>query len=175
MRVLELGAGTGLPGIEAASLGAHVVHTDKQELALFVRKKNAERNGVTTIQHRAADWTAWEDRNAYDLIIGADVLYADTMHPHLRVIFERNLAPGGPILLSDPFRKESLALLEAMDTSGWKVTMNKWTVGITPPERPVRTWTAPRSARSERSTLGGVVAPRLPRRRSRERRRGAPS
>ena len=137
MRVLELGAGTGLPGIVAASLGAHVVQTDKQELALFVCKKNAERNGVTTIQHRAADWTAWEDREAYDLIIGADVLYADTMHPHLRAIFERNLAPGGTILLSDPFRKESLALLEAMETSGWKVTMNKWTVGITPPERPV--------------------------------------
>ena len=69
--------------------------TDKQELALFVCKKNAERNGVTTIQHRAADWTAWEDREAYDLIIGADVLYADTMHPHVRAIFERNLAPGG--------------------------------------------------------------------------------
>ena len=36
MRVLELGAGTGLPGIVAASLGAHVVQTDKQELALLI-------------------------------------------------------------------------------------------------------------------------------------------
>lgn len=137
MRVLELGAGTGLPGIVAASLGARVVQTDRQEVALYVCKKNAERNGVTTIEHRAADWTTWEDREPYDIILGSDILYADAMHPHLRRIFEANLAPAGTILVSDPFRKESLALLEAMETDGWTVRMNKWTVGITPPPRPV--------------------------------------
>lgn len=137
MRVLELGAGTGLPGIVAASLGARVVQTDVQDVALFVCKKNAERNGLTTIEHRAADWTAWEDREAYDLILASDVLYATGMHPHLRRIFEANLAPGGKVLVSDPLRKTSFALLEAMEADGWKVTMNKWTVGVTPPERPV--------------------------------------
>ncbi len=121
----------------AASLGAHVVQTERQTLALFVCKKNAERNGVTTIEHRDADWTAWEDAAPYDVILGADVLYADSMHPHLRRIFELNLAPRGSIFLSDPFRKESFALLEAMEADGWNVTMNKWTVGVAPPERPV--------------------------------------
>ena len=136
-RVLELGAGTGLSGIVAASLGARVVQTDRQEVALYVCKKNAERNSVTTIEHRAADWTTWEDREPYDCILGSDILYANAMHPHLRRIFAANLAPGGKILISDPFRKESLALLEAMEADGWTVTMNKWTVGITPPPRPV--------------------------------------
>ena len=136
-RVLELGAGTGLPGIVAASLGAHVVQTDRQEVALYVCRKNAERNGVTTIELRAADWTTWEDHETYDCILGSDVLYADSMHPHLRRIFDANLAPGGTILLSDPFRKDSFALLEAMEADGWKVTMTKWTVGIAPPPRPV--------------------------------------
>jgi predicted nicotinamide N-methyase len=74
MRVLELGAGTGLPGIVAASLGARVVQTDRQEVALFVSKKNAERNGITTIEHRAADWTAWDDREPYDYVLASDVL-----------------------------------------------------------------------------------------------------
>ena len=137
MRVLELGAGTGLPGIVSASLGARVVQTDRQEVAIFLCKKNAERNGVATIEHRAADWTAWEDEASYDCILGSDVLYAESMHPHLRRIFEANLAPGGKVLLSDPFRKSSFALLEAMGADGWNVTMNKWTVGVTPPERPV--------------------------------------
>jgi methyltransferase-like protein 23 len=136
-RVLELGAGTGLPGIVAASLGAHVVQTERQEVALFVCKKNAERNGVTTIEHRAADWTAWQDDERYDYILGADVLYAETNHPYLRRIFEMNLAPGGKVLVSDPFRKVSFALLESMEAEGWHITMNKWTVGIAPPERPV--------------------------------------
>jgi len=137
LRVLELGAGTGLPGIVAASLGAHVTQTDRHDVAMFVCKKNAERNGVTTIVHRIADWTEWTDGERYDCILGSDVLYAEAMHSHLRRIFETNLAPGGKILLSDPFRKASFPLLEALAEGGWNVTMNKWTVGVAPPERPV--------------------------------------
>lgn len=137
VRILELGAGTGLPGIVAASLGARVVQTDRQQLVLHVCRLNAERNGVTAIEHRIADWTAWEDTERYDLILGADILYAEALHPHLRHIFETNLAPGGAVLLSDPFRETSVRLLETMEAEGWRVTMDKWTVGITPPPRPV--------------------------------------
>jgi len=136
-RVLELGAGTGLPGIVAAARGAGVVQTDRHEVALHLSRRNAERNGVTTIEHRAADWTAWTDRERYDCILGADVLYGELLHAPLRAIFEANLAPGGEILIADPFREASFALLERMESDGWKVTMNKWTVGITPPERAV--------------------------------------
>src|SRR5687767_12939371 len=42
-RILELGAGTGLPGIVAASLGARVVQTDRQSLVMHVCKQNADR------------------------------------------------------------------------------------------------------------------------------------
>jgi len=139
-RVLELGAGTGLPGIVAASCGAaHVVQTDKQVLALHVCKMNAERNKIapTTIEHRDADWTAWNDTDQYDVILGSDVLYGETLHPHLRKIFESNLAPGGMLLLSDPFRHASFPMFETMAAEGWSLRINKWTVGITPPARPV--------------------------------------
>jgi methyltransferase-like protein 23 len=128
-RVLELGAGTGLPGIVAASLGAQVVQTDRQELALFVCRKNGERNGGHAIEYRLADWSAWDDTSQYNWIIGSDILYADTLHPRLRQIFERNLAPGGRVLVADPFRGVSLGLLEAMEGDGWRISMAKWTVG----------------------------------------------
>lgn len=137
VRVLELGAGTGLPGIVAASLGADVVQTDRENVALFVCKKNAERNSVLKIAHRLADWTCWEDTDVYDLILASDVLYTDNMHEHLRKIFESNVAPGGSVLIADPFRKASFPLLEAMQADGWQVTMNKWTVGTMAPARPV--------------------------------------
>jgi predicted nicotinamide N-methyase len=136
-RVLELGAGTGLPGIVASSLGARVVQTDRQQLVLHVCQMNAERNRATSIEHRIADWTEWTDTERYDVILGADILYSGELHAHLRRIFETNLAPGGTILLSDPFRETSVRLLEALEGEGWQVTMSKWTVGITPPPRPV--------------------------------------
>lgn len=136
-RILELGAGTGLPGIVAASLGAHVVQTDRQNLVLHVCKQNAERNGIASIEHRIADWTAWTDTDRYDLVIASDVLYAADLHPHLRHIFETNLAPGGTVLLADPFRPASMAMLAALDAAGWRIALDKWTVGVTPPPRPV--------------------------------------
>lgn len=128
-RLLELGAGTGLPGIVAASLGARVTQTDRHELALSICRRNIERNGVAGIECRIADWSDWNDTERYDWIIGSDVLYADTMHPHLRRIVETNLAPGGRVLLSDPFRPRSLQLLEALEASGWRIAMGTWSVG----------------------------------------------
>jgi len=128
-RVLELGAGTGLPGIVAASLGARVVQTDRHELALAVCRRNGERNGVHTIAYRPADWAEWDDAGRYDWIVGADILYGETLHPHLRRIFESHLAPGGRVLLADPFREVSLRLLEALEASGWTISLSKWSVG----------------------------------------------
>ena len=128
-RVLELGAGTGLPGIVAASLGAHVVQTDRHELAMSVCKRNGERNGVRTIEHRIADWTRWDDSRRYDWIIGSDIAYAERMHEHLRRIFDANLTPAGRVLMADPFRAHGFRLLEEMANGGWSVTLSKWSVG----------------------------------------------
>lgn len=136
-RVLELGAGTGLPGIVAATLGARVVQTDRQEVALEVCRRNAARNGAPAVAHHLADWTAWDDQTRYPWIIGSDILYGESLHPHLRAIFERNLAPGGRVLLGDPFRGASLKLLEAMETDGWGISLAKWQVGEELTPRPI--------------------------------------
>ena len=127
--VLELGAGTGLPGIVAASVGARVLQTERQDVALSICRRNGERNGVRSVAYRQADWADWHETECHDWIIGADVLYAEATHTHLRRIFDANLAAGGRVLLSDPFRPISLRALEALETSGWKVEMSRWTVG----------------------------------------------
>ncbi|HYD52199.1 MAG TPA: methyltransferase domain-containing protein [Gemmatimonadaceae bacterium] len=137
LTVLELGAGTGLPGILAASYGARVVQTDRHRLALAVCRRNAERNGVAGVEHRAADWSEWTDDARYDLIVGSDILYAETTHPYLRRLFASNLANGGRVLVADPFRAMSLRLLEALDADGWTIALAKWTVGEAGAERPI--------------------------------------
>ncbi|HEX7979443.1 MAG TPA: methyltransferase domain-containing protein [Gemmatimonadaceae bacterium] len=128
VRILELGAGTGLPGIVAATFGARVVQTDRLDVALDLCRRNAERNRVA-IEHRVADWTDWKEEEHYDLILGADVLYAERLHPFLRHVFETNLAPGGRMLMADPFRARSLPLLEGLENDGWTIALTKWTVG----------------------------------------------
>lgn len=143
--VLELGAGTGLPGIVAAALGARVVQTDNNKVALHLAERNARRNDVSSIERREADWTRWDDSATYDYVLGADILYADNLHPHVRRIFEQNLAPGGAVLVADPFRKQSFPLFEALAEAGYEVTMSKWTVGVVPPPRPVGVFTIRRA------------------------------
>ena len=55
-RVLELGAGTGLPGIVAATFGARVAQTDRDELALSACRRNGELNRVLEVEHRLSEW-----------------------------------------------------------------------------------------------------------------------
>ena len=136
-RVLELGAGTGLPGIVAASLGARVTQTDRHEMPMSVCRHNGRLNGAPAIGYRIADWTEWGDTERYDFILGSDILYGETMHPFLRRIFDANLAPGGRILLSDPFRAPSLRLLERMEADGWRIALAKWNLGEDTSPRPV--------------------------------------
>lgn len=129
LRVLELGAGTGLPGIVAASLGARVVQTDRHELALEICRCNGARNGVQHVELRQADWDTWGDRERYPLIIGSDILYAEAAHPALRRILEANLASGGLALLADPFRPAGIQFLERLEGDGWAVSVSTWSVG----------------------------------------------
>lgn len=128
-RVLELGAGTGMPGIVASTLGAHVTQTDRHEAAMYVCRRNGERNHVEGVDYHIADWAQWNDVARYDWIIGADILYALATQPDLRRIFETNLVPQGRILVSDPFRLYSVRFLETLDANGWDISMTKWAIG----------------------------------------------
>ena len=156
-RLLELGAGTGLPGIVAATFGARVVQTDRDELALTACRRNGELNRAGVAELRLSDWARWDDGGRYEWIVGSDILYGEELHPHLRRIFETNLAPGGRILLSDPFRAVSLRLLEALEGDGWGVTLSKWSVGEEATPRPVAVFelTAPRRAQPAAAVTRG--------------------
>lgn len=144
-RVLELGAGTGMPGIVAASLGARVLQIDRSEVALHVCGMNAERNRVTSIDVRDAEWETFHSDAPFDLILGADVLYVTTMHDRLRAICDQYLAPGGTVLFSDPFRSQSLPMLETMEANGWRVSLAKWSIEVETGTRTIAVYEATRS------------------------------
>lgn len=145
-RVLELGAGTGIPGIVAATLGAYVLQIDRNEVALHVCAQNVQRNATPRVQVRAADWQTFHAEHPFDLILGADVLYAPRMHDPLRAICDAYLAPGGTVLFADPLRVDGLSMLEGMAHAGYRVSFARWSIGVESGTRTIGIYEAVREA-----------------------------
>lgn len=122
-RVLELGAGVGLPGLIARTLGAEVWQTDHLAETLALAAANARQNEVAGIHYLLADWREWNHTARYDLIVGADILYARLRHFYLERIFHKNLAPGGRLLLSDPGRAQALDFVVDLEAHGWAIAL----------------------------------------------------
>ncbi|MCW3011855.1 MAG: Methyltransferase type 12 [Solirubrobacterales bacterium] len=119
-RVLELGAGLGLPGLAAALGGAHVTLTDWAPEAVVAARHNAERNGVE-VEALVVDWRSPEaliERAPWDLVLLADVLYEDRNVAPLLELLPR-LAPE--VLLADPGRLTALPFLDAA-AQRWALT-----------------------------------------------------
>src|SRR5215813_13597795 len=133
-RVLELGAGVGLPGLVARRLGARVHQTDKAEDALRVAARNERENGLSGVERFLADWTDWTHADRYDVIIGADILYEKEMHSALAAIVERSSAPRGTVLLADPGRPQAIAFLSTLEDKGARFGL---TVRCVPPTCPL--------------------------------------
>ena len=133
-QVLELGAGVGLPGLVAHTLGATVHQTDYQPDALALAAWNARQNGLAGIETFLADWRTWRHAPRYDRILGADILYDASLHFYLEAIFRKNLQPGGRLLLADPGRPQALDFAVQLEQHGWRIDLQSMTVSAVRPE-----------------------------------------
>jgi predicted nicotinamide N-methyase len=111
LRVVELGAGLGLPSLAAALRGADVLATDWSPDAVALLRANAERNHVRLRAQRVRwdDPAPILDAAPFDVVLAADVLYEARNAEQLLELLPRL---GGEILLADPgrpFAKEFLA------------------------------------------------------------------
>jgi predicted nicotinamide N-methyase len=108
-RVLELGCGTGPAGLTAAALGAEVTFTDIMPKALVYARRNAQRNGIhpASVHFRVLDWEAPEPLGAFDVIIGAEILYDYFYHGSLVALLESTTTSSTTIILAD--RKRPVA------------------------------------------------------------------
>lgn len=109
-RVLELGAGLGIPSLVAALGGADVLATDWAEDAVSLLRDNAERNGIPLRVERVR-WDEPEPllRGApWDVVLAADLLYEERNAEQLLELLPRL---GGDLLLADPGRPFATSFL----------------------------------------------------------------
>jgi len=110
-RVVELGAGLGIPSLVAASGGADVLATDWADDAVELLRVNAERNGLRL----RAERVRWDEpepllRDApWDVVLGADLLYEQRNAEQLLELLPRL---GGDVLLAEPGRPFAKSFLE---------------------------------------------------------------
>jgi predicted nicotinamide N-methyase len=129
LRVLELGAGLGLPSLAAARAGAQVLATDADPEALELLAQNAEANGVH-VDLAAADWHFPDPLLAgapFDLVLGADLIYFPSSADVLLELLPRLSREAW---IADPGRDDAATFLERA-TGEWAIeTSRQGVVGI---------------------------------------------
>jgi len=137
-RVLELGAGCGLPGLVAASYtsAASVAVTDYFEDTMANLKYNVSANkaagligrgGCKSCTVHQVDWAntaLWEaseeTRPSFDVVIGADLVYHDDVIPIFLSTLQHVLRDGGRFLYVSRERRGGMALLgPALEMAGF--------------------------------------------------------
>jgi predicted nicotinamide N-methyase len=121
LRVLEIGAGLGVPSLCAALAGHDVTAADWAPDSVDLLRDNAVRNGATL---RAQRWS-WVDDPAplappFDVVLAADVLYEHRNVAPILTALPRLLAPGGRALVADPGRLPTPEFLEGA-ARAWSV------------------------------------------------------
>jgi predicted nicotinamide N-methyase len=114
-RVLELGAGLGLPSLAAALGGAKVLATDWADDAIALLRANAKRNSIR-LRVKRVRWDKPEPilREApWQLVLGADLLYEERNATQLLELLPQL---GNEILIADPGRPFAKAFLAEWNT-----------------------------------------------------------
>ncbi len=113
MRILDFGCGSGVLGIAAALLGAHVVAVDHDDQAVMATTENAAYNGlsVDNIQVMSLEqWQSLAEKPVFDAIV-ANILAGPLQS--LAAEFERIVAPGGDIVLSGVLAEQAADVMAA--------------------------------------------------------------
>lgn len=104
-KVLELGAGLGVPSLVAAKKGHKVLATDYEELPLEFIRLSAKENNLD-IETKLLDWKNPDLSEKFELIIGSEIVFRKSLFEPLIELFKNYLADGGEIIISHPAERK---------------------------------------------------------------------
>jgi predicted nicotinamide N-methyase len=126
---LEIGCGLGLAGLAALSKGMRVIFSDYDLTAVAFAERNAKLNGFTNFTARPFDWRDPPTDLLVPVILGSDLTYEERNNDPLLYLFDKMLAPGGTILLTDQDRPSTPAFIAKLEQFGWSITRRPMKAG----------------------------------------------
>lgn len=113
-KVLELGAGIGLPSFAVAELASGITISDHATEAVALMQKNIQYLGLQHVKARQLDWNHLpEDVNA-EIVLLSDVNYAPDQFNALLALIRKFAEQGSSIILSTPQRITITPFAEAL-------------------------------------------------------------
>jgi predicted nicotinamide N-methyase len=110
--ILEIGAGIGVAGIVAASVGHRVTMTEYDPDALAFARANAVVNQCHDLAVQRLDWHQPDFEGGFDTIAGSEVLYHERDFDSLMDLFSGFLNPGGRIILTMKPRRSAMIFFD---------------------------------------------------------------
>lgn len=119
--VLEVGCGIGAASLAAAKRGWQVVASDSQLDAVQLAVANGALNGLH-IEGLLLDWRSPIDRT-FDVILGCEVIYDETLHAPLLQLIRRMLTSSGEAWFADHGRMHAPLFAHRAEEAGFQVAL----------------------------------------------------
>lgn len=113
-RVLELGAGIGLPSFSVAKQAAEMIISDHAPEAVALIAQNIQYLELANAQARLIDWNHFPSDIVTDVVLLSDVNYAPEQFEALLTLIRKLLEQGTVILLATPQRITASPFAEAL-------------------------------------------------------------
>lgn len=143
-QVIDLGCGLGVAGCVAAALGANVVLGDNAPPCIkFATWNSWPWREQVNVRH--LDWRADRlEAKSFDLILGADIVYARENWDSQIEFCDFHLAENGEILFAEPNRRLSDEFESRFRLAGWQ--SRSWQYEPACVEKPIRMYSFTRAA-----------------------------
>jgi predicted nicotinamide N-methyase len=113
-RVLELGAGIGLPSFFIARLAKEVVISDHSPEAVELAEKNILHLGLAQVRALQADWNELPEDLIGETVLMSDVNYSPDQFGPLLAVITKFIENGATVILATPQRLTAAQFVEAL-------------------------------------------------------------
>ncbi|MFO0883712.1 MAG: methyltransferase domain-containing protein [Pirellulales bacterium] len=120
-RCIELGCGSGIPGLALLALGCEVTFSDYVPEAVHLATWNALQNGLSPQESLVLDWHAPPNLKPFQAIVGSDLLYDATLHRPLLGTIRQLLDREGVCWMADAGRGPAGAFIDQAIVEGFTI------------------------------------------------------